>query len=163
MKKIFFLPFFTLFFMSACSTNLESIAKKQMEKTMNELAKDPSSIQISNVETVFSNDSICILHFKFSGKNGFGGFSSNNIEYIYLIRNRDGKKTRHESLIKLDEKESILNQAKKDYQEKKWENEYNKKLSDNNKKAWYIFFNADLYMLFNGREISSDKEEIDYW
>ena len=75
---------------------------------MKELAKDPSSIQISNVETKFNNDSICILHFKFSGKNGFGGVSSSEIEYIYLIHTRDGNKTKWESVRKLNDKKSIL-------------------------------------------------------
>ena len=50
---------FALLLIISCSKGLESAAKEQMEKTMKELAKDPSSIQISNVETKFNNDSIC--------------------------------------------------------------------------------------------------------
>ena len=74
MKKVIFVTcLFVAMLISSCSNGLESAAKEQMEKTMKELAKDPSSVQISNVETKFNNDSICILHFKFSGKNGFGG------------------------------------------------------------------------------------------
>ena len=149
-----------------CSSGLEGEAKKQMEETMKELAKDPSSIQISNVETKFNNDSICILHFKFSGKNGFGGVSSSEIEYIYLTHTRDGNKTKWEAVRKLDEKKSVLSQAKEDYQEKKWEtvrNIRNKNLSDEDKKAWYIHLVASLDMIFNGREIDSKDDDIEKW
>ena len=146
-----------------CSSGIEGEAKKQMEETMKELAKDPSSIQISNVETKCNNDSICILHFKFSGKNGFGGVSSSEIEYIYLIHTRDGNKTKWEAVRKLDDKKSVLSQAKEDYQEKKWETDKNKNLSDEDKKAWYIHFVADLDMIFNGREIDSKDDDIEKW
>ena len=164
MTKIKFVMFlFVAVLISSCSKGLESAAKEQMEETMKELAKDPSSIQISNVETKFNNDSICILHFKFSGKNGFGGVSSSEIEYIYLIHTRDGNKTKWESVRKLNDKKSILNQAKEDYQEKKWETDKNKNLSDEDKKAWYIHFVADLDMIFNGREIGSKDDDIENW
>lgn len=150
-----------------CSSGLEGEAKKQMEETMKELAKDPSSIHISNVETKFNNDSICILHFKFSGKNGFGGVSSSEIEYVYLINTRDGNKTKWEAVRKLDDEISVLSRAKEDYQEKKWEKIWesnkNKNLSDEDKKAWYIYFVADLGMLFNGREIDSKDDDIEKW
>ena len=164
MTKIKFVMFlFVAVLISSCSKGLESAAKEQMEETMKELAKDPSSIQISNVETKFNNDSICILHFKFSGKNGFGGVSSSEIEYIYLIHTRAGNKTKWEAVRKLDDKKSVLSQAKEDYQEKKWETDKNKNLSDEDKKAWYIHFVADLDMIFNGREIDSKDDDIENW
>lgn len=154
---------FALLLIISCSKGLESAAKEQMEKTMKELAKDPSSIQISNVETKFNNDSICIIHFKFSGKNGFGGVSSSDIEYVYMINTKDGVKSKWESVRKLDENESILSLARKDYKEKKWETDANKNLSDDDKKAWYIFFTAQFYMIFNGREVGAKEDDIKNW
>lgn len=154
---------FALLLIISCSKGLESAAKEQMEKTMKELAKDPSSIQISNVETKFNNDSICIIHFKLSGKNGFGGVSSSNIEYVYMIKSKDGVKSKWETIKKLDEEESILSQARKDYEEKKWETDTNKNLSDDDKKAWYIFFTAEFNMMFSGRKVGAKDDDVKNW
>ncbi|MBR8760359.1 hypothetical protein IX308_000471 [Porphyromonas levii] len=78
----------------ACSqsSKLESAAKKQMEATFKEMAKDPSSVKLSNMETVFSDDSLCIIHVDFSAKNGLGTEVKDRCEYIYISSN--GKKLR---------------------------------------------------------------------
>ena len=49
----------------------------------------------------------------------------------------------------------------KQLKEKKWETDKNKNLSDEDKKAWYIHFVADLDMIFNGREIDSKDDDIE--
>lgn len=149
----------------SCSNGFETKAKQQMEQTMKELAKDPSSLQISNVETIFSNDSICILHFKSSGKNGFGGVSSSKMEYIYLTWTKgNGELATYETVIKLDDKPSILKTARKDYQDKSLEPEYVKEMSEDDRKAWHIHFAASLYMIGAGREVNSDNNNnIDNW
>ena len=172
MKKVKLVTcLFVAMLITSCSNGLESAAKEQMEKTMKELAKDPSSVQISNVETMFSNDSICILHYKFSGKNGFGGVSSDEMEYIYITFYLNGEKITKETALKLDEKESILEKARDSYREDKWliknsENEKFKNMSDEDKKAWYIHFEAQMYMIFNGREVGKTKPskyDVDKW
>ena len=167
MKKIKSLALLALTtLICSCSNGLESAAKQQMEETMKELAKDPSSIQITNVETMFSNDSICVLHFKFSGKNGFGGVSSDEMEYIYLTYHNNNNETKTmETVFKLDEKKSVLEIARDSYREKKWETDNNKDLSDEDKKAWYIHFEANFYMMFNGREVGTtqSKYDVDKW
>lgn len=73
----------------ACSqsSKLESAAKKQMEATFKEMAKDPSSVKLSNMETVFSDDSLCIIHVDFSAKNGLGTEVKDRCEYIYISSN----------------------------------------------------------------------------
>ena len=149
----------------ACSNGFEIKAKQQMEQTMKELAKDPSSLQISNVETIFSNDSICILHYKSSGKNGFGGVSSSKMEYVYLTWTKgNGELVTYETVIKLDDEPSILKTARKDYQEKNLEPEYVKKMNDEDRKAWHIHFAASLYMISSGREVNSEKNNnIENW
>ncbi len=170
MTKIkFVMCLFIAILISSCSKGLESAAKEQMEKTMKELAKDPSSVQISNVQTMFSNDSICILHFKFSGKNGFGGVSSDEMEYIYITYHLKDEKTTKETAFKLDETESILEKARDSYREDKWkisDNEKFKDMSDEDKKAWYIHFEAKMYMFFNAREVGKTKPskyDVDKW
>ena len=112
-KLVGFIICVSLVSMFGCTNGLESEAKKQMEETMKELAKDPSSIQISNVETMFSDDSICILHFKFSGKNGFGGVSSDEMEYVYLTyHDSENEFITKETVFELDKQTSILQKAR---------------------------------------------------
>lgn len=48
-----YLFFLVVVLTTSCSNGVESDAKQQMEKTMKELAKDPSSAKISDVKTLF--------------------------------------------------------------------------------------------------------------
>lgn len=91
MRKITF--FFTLLLacglVIACtqSSKLEGAAKKQMESTFKEMAKDPESAKIENIQTMFSNDSLCIIHADFSAKNSFGHEVKNKGEYVFICSN----------------------------------------------------------------------------
>lgn len=85
MKKI--LQIMTAFAVAMCMVSCDSFenkAKKQMYKTMRELAKDEESLKISNVKTCISNDSLCVIHFIAKGRNSFGGYSANRYEYVYV-------------------------------------------------------------------------------
>ena len=149
-----------------CTNSVERDAKKQMEVTMKELAKDPSSVKISDVKTMFSNDSLCILHFKFSAKNGFGAMRTTLYEYVYLVHNRfsDSEK-RRESVIDLaDKKEkSVLENAHSNYNEKFLETDSISSLKDEDRKAWHIYMAANMHMIFGGRTVGKDKYDIDNW
>ncbi len=84
MKHISFLTIILLTSMIvSCSqkTKFEGAAKKQMEATFKEFAKDPSSVKLSNSETVFNDDSLCIIHVDFIAKNGFGLDVKDRFEY----------------------------------------------------------------------------------
>ena len=168
MNKVL-LSLLCLLFLASCSNGFENEAKKHMEKTVKELAKDPSSIQISNVETVFSNDSVCILHFKSSGKNGFGGVASTNFEYAYVkgpSPDKDNEKAIFEVLLDLEDKTSILADAKKSYQNKELEPEFVKGKDEDTRKAWHIYMNTMMNVIVHGREVkdeSSYKEDIKNW
>ena len=72
------------------SSKLESEAEEVMNHTFHEVAKDANSVKISNVNVVFSNDSLCILHLDLSAKNGLGMETTSKMEYVYLVSN--GKK-----------------------------------------------------------------------
>ena len=88
MKKYYSFLFLMLIsiVLLSCSkaSKQEKEAKEIMPQTLRENAKDPSSVKISDVKTVFRNDSLCILHLLFTAKNGFGIESSSKVEYVYL-------------------------------------------------------------------------------
>ena len=161
MKKFIFYLFTVALFCS-CSNGLENEAKKQMEKTFHEIAKDPSSVSLNNVKVMFNNDSICIINLNMSAKNGFGAIATKKYEYVYLIDIKD--KSKVEMVRDLSEEESIMNIARKDYQAKKWDNVFNKeKMSDEDKKASYIYFNAHLLSIVGGRKVNYDQNDIENW
>ena len=86
MKKVYFILFsiFITLFISSCNS-FESDAKNTMHNTIKELAKNPDTYKLSNEEVVVSNDSLVIIHCIGKGQNGFGGWSSSRIEYIYIL------------------------------------------------------------------------------
>lgn len=90
-------------FMTSCSESaqMERAAKEQMEATFKEMARDPSSVNLSNIETVYSDDSLCIIHCDVSAKNGLGAEVKDRCEYIYI--NSDGKN--YESYMEINKNE----------------------------------------------------------
>ena len=86
MKKVYFILFsiFITLCVSSCNS-FESDAKNTMHNTIKELAKNPDTYKLSNEEVVVSNDSLVIIHCIGKGQNGFGGWSSSRIEYIYIL------------------------------------------------------------------------------
>ena len=98
---------------SGCSSSIEDKAEEQMRATMEELAKNPESLDISRVDVIYKNDSLCILQFVAKGQNGFGGYSSSRNEYIYMIQ-RDGGI--HEALYDLNKEESVLKDAERGFE-----------------------------------------------
>ena len=86
MRKVYFILFsiFITLFISSCNS-FESDAKNTMHNTLKELAKNPDTYKLSNEEVVVSNDSLVIIHCIGKGQNGFGGWSSSSIEYIYIL------------------------------------------------------------------------------
>ena len=86
MRKVYFILFsiFITLCVSSCNS-FESDAKNTMHNTLKELAKNPDTYKLSNEEVVVSNDSLVIIHCIGKGQNGFGGWSSSRIEYIYIL------------------------------------------------------------------------------
>lgn len=74
--------------LTACSQSQKtsSEARTSMEALVKELAKNPESVKIDNVNAVYQNDSLSVLHFDFTAKNGLGMESTDKMEYIYLIQ-----------------------------------------------------------------------------
>lgn len=92
--------------MTSCSKSakLEKAAKEQMEATFKEMARDPSSVILSNIETVYSDDSLCIIHCDFSAKNGLGAEVKDKCEYIFI--RSEGKN--YESYMEINNDDCIF-------------------------------------------------------
>ena len=103
--------------MTSCSESakLEKAAKEQMETTFKEMARDPSSVQLSNIETVYSDDSLCILHCDFSAKNGLGAEVKDKCEYIFIHSNVKN----YESYMEINKSEEGVFVSKEKYEKDK--------------------------------------------
>lgn len=98
-------------FMCSCNSDLENKAKKQMKETMLELAKNPDEFKITNVKTILSNDSICVLSFMAKGQNGFGGYSATRYEYYYLKQKDKNEEKTLEYVKNLDDENPLKKTA----------------------------------------------------
>lgn len=92
------------------SAKLEKTAKEQMEATFKEMARDPSSVSISNIETVFCDDSLCIIHCDFTAKNGLGVEVTDRCEYVFIHSN--GKNYESYQEISKNEEGVFVNKEK---------------------------------------------------
>lgn len=93
-------------FISCDSTSkIEKEAKQKCNDLFTELAKDPSSVKLTDFRTVYKTDSLCILHLVFTAKNGLGVETSDDMEYIYFIGS-DNKA--YESYVDLSSNDSIF-------------------------------------------------------
>ena len=99
MRKVSFY-FFALVvtLLTACSQSgkTSSEAKTSMEAIVKELARNPESVKINNVNAIYENDSLTILHFDFTAKNGLGIESTDKMEYVYLIQGEKKYEAIHE-------------------------------------------------------------------
>ena len=84
MKKLLFFLLLCITMVSCQSSKLKSEAQKQIELTLKEAARDPSSMKLSNMEVVYNDDSLCIIHVDYTGKNGLGNEISSKMEYVML-------------------------------------------------------------------------------
>ena len=97
-RSSFFFFFIAVMLIVACSqsTKTSNEAKSAMEACIKELAKNPESVKLSNVTPVYANDSLTILHFDFTAKNGLGIESTDKMEYLYLIQGEKKYEAIHE-------------------------------------------------------------------
>ena len=104
MKKIFFLIIACIMISCESVTKIEKEAKESCSKMLMELAKDPTSVQLTNFRTVYQTDSVCILHLVFSAQNNLGVMVSDEMEYIYYVDNTQ----KYEVCVNLNEQDSIF-------------------------------------------------------
>lgn len=153
---------FAILFCS-CNSSIERKAKKEMKRKMTEVAKIPESVKITNVKTAYVDDSLCILHYDFAGKNSYGAVVKNREEFIYFV-DEDGPFAYYHNI---DDNESVLEKAKETYQEslpKMKEERFKELLVDEKKKEEFkracIKLEASIKCLLYGYEVGK-KDESD--
>lgn len=142
--KIFGLLFICLI-MGACSqsSKLKSYAKKQMEQTFKEIAKDPSSVKLSDEDIVYNDDSLCIIHVNFSAKNGLGADVKYRFEYVFIHSNNK----EYEGFQQINDEEDGVFVAKEKYAKSK-----NGKIFENLSYEEGLHYLAAVFVNTEGRE-----------
>lgn len=93
--------------------NYEKLTIEQAEKVLKKNAKNPESCKISEMETAYKQDSICIVRFTGTGENSFGGSASSRYEFVMLSRNMNTDKQITLCMLNdLEEEESVLRKYK---------------------------------------------------
>lgn len=115
MKKVILLVtvVFTLCGCTNKTDGYEKLAQEQLEKVVMKVAKNPDTYKITDMETAYKQDSICIIRFNGRGENGFGGSSVSRYEFVMLstLQNTDKQVTLC-FLTDLDGKVSVLREYK---------------------------------------------------
>ena len=101
----------------SCNPSLDKKAEKEMRKIMVKMAKYPKSVKIEDVETVYLDDSLCILNYNFIGNNSLQQKVCTRWEYVYQIES-DGKAIAFCTELVGDVK-SVLSNAKSLYRKQK--------------------------------------------
>lgn len=70
--------------LASCKQSFEDKVRDELEKFMVENAKDPGSVSVSDIKTVYCKDSICIMQFTLRGHNSFGKMITKDMEYVYM-------------------------------------------------------------------------------
>lgn len=137
--------------LAACSSRSQktsSEAKTSMEALVKELAKDPESVKLENINAVYETDSLSILHFDFTAKNGLGIESTDKMEYVYLIQG--GKK--YEALHELAADSVYLDNAS-------WEKNRKGTIYENLDYDGALRYLAATFVNGNGRVVGDKSQE----
>lgn len=90
MRK-FYLIMLVCIFLASCSEQpkavLESKAKETFKISFDKMTEQDKDVKIENIKTVFSNDSLCILHIDVKSKNGLGVDVASKLEYLFTTHN----------------------------------------------------------------------------
>lgn len=99
MKRVF-LFFIIAMAIVSCSSEASKLEKKAEIQAVNwikELSRDPDNCKVDKFHTVYKSDSLCIIHFNHTGKNGFGNEITSEVEYICLIHGSNTYESIHEA------------------------------------------------------------------
>lgn len=146
-----------LAFLSITSCNsVEREARKQMKKSLKELALNPETIKVDEVETKYVSDSVCVLYVRSHGQNALGGWANSKEEYLYcIINDKNDGIVKYEAFINLEKKPSVLDSAEKVLRETDGLNEVLQKGQKNgmNPKSSMIELFAKCTAMLSGRKI----------
>ena len=159
MKKINYLFMAACLAFVSCSENpaakLESQAKDNLTTNIKDVAEDKEDVKIENIKTVYSSDSLCILHYDIKGKMGIGISDGKDFditlsaEYIFL--SRDGKL--YEASQLLSEDSVYVSKATLDKLKK---GKIYEKLSYDDA----IMYRTILYVNARGKEVGNKDAEV---
>ncbi|MGM9704741.1 MAG: hypothetical protein ACI3YB_01960, partial [Prevotella sp.] len=107
MKKILSFLLLAVIAVGVMSCNsFEDEAIAQMRKTIKELAKNPDTYKITDIDVKFCNDSVCVIHTMEKGQNGMGGWNSSRSEYVYVKTTYKGEVHYMESVLDLSNEDN---------------------------------------------------------
>lgn len=136
-----------------CSTpadEFQKAAEKQVQITIKELAKHPESVKLSDFSAVYKTDSLCILHFDFTAKNGLGNESTDLMEYIFY----QNQGVIYESCSKADADSIYLNPKALDKEKKG-------KIYESLDYDSAIAYRAALHLNDQGRVVGDPDSDVD--
>ena len=90
MKRVLLMVFSFLCIIS-CNTPIQEKAEKQLRQTINSQQTNGEVI-ISDVDTIYTEDSLCVLQFSVKGKDWYGEEIKGRGEYIFKIYEDGSKK-----------------------------------------------------------------------
>lgn len=79
------------------ATKFEEIAILQATNLTRELTRNPDNFKVDKFHTVYKSDSLCIIHFNHTGKNGFGNEVTSEMEYICIRHGENSFESMHEA------------------------------------------------------------------
>ncbi|MCR5645315.1 MAG: hypothetical protein K6F96_02835 [Bacteroidales bacterium] len=164
MKKFLLVLIVVSFVVSGCTSSIERKASKEMKRKMTEVAKIPESVKITNVKTAYVDDSLCILHYDFAGKNSYGAVVKNRYEFVYLIHDDYGVGSVLAYYHDLEDDKSVIELAKEDFKENELrfsEELKDKKKREENKKLC-LKQEAYLQCWLNGYEVGEKDNDSEY-
>ena len=92
MKFLYSIVLFSIMtIICSCSSSLEDRTKDEALPFMKKIAKDPESVQLSEMEVIYSCDTLCVVEFVMKAKNGFGGYTSSRMQYGRIVYPRAPK------------------------------------------------------------------------
>jgi len=108
MRKILLLMLYVTLFVSCSSGGIETEAKQSMDNLISEMKKRNDVLRISDVNTILSNDSICVIQFT-AKESGI----KTKVEYYYVKQVRENDVIFSEGFSSIDEgNKSIIDIAK---------------------------------------------------
>ena len=124
--------------LNSCSGDIEQQAQRQMKKTIAGFYEGKGNYEIADVETFYSDDSVCVIRFKFTDR--YQSDIPHRSEYVYLKLD-DGDR---ELLLDLEAQTSVKQTAR----------ETSKKLGITVEKE--LPSAAKMMTLFAGRKVRND-------
>lgn len=108
MRKILLLIIYATLLVSCSSGGIESEAKQSMDNLISEMKKRNDVLRISDVNTILSNDSICVIQFTAKESD-----IKTKVEYYYVKQIRENDVIFREGFSSIDEgNKSIIDIAK---------------------------------------------------